>query len=50
MNGIIGDIFIETALDQIINEAAEEFEDVELYGGDMDDIIDFLNPTESEDK
>lgn len=45
----VGEMFIETALDIIIEEAAEEFEDIELDNDDMGDIIDFINQTESEE-
>ncbi len=50
MSGIILDIFMETALDQIIDEEAEKFDDAESYDDGMGDIIDFLNQTESEEK
>jgi len=46
----VREMFIETALDIIIEEAAEEFEDIELDNNDMGDIIDFINQTESEEK
>jgi len=49
MNMDVGEIFIETALDVMIEEAAEEFEDIELDNNDMGDIIDFINQTESEE-
>ncbi|MCK9198362.1 MAG: hypothetical protein M0P49_02050 [Bacilli bacterium] len=50
MNITVDDMVMEAALDQMIENAVEDFEDAEAYDRDMDDIIDFLNPTENEEE
>lgn len=43
------DIMLEgAAIDDMLDEAANAFEDAEGYDPSMEDIIDFLNPVESE--
>ncbi len=50
MNITVDDMVMEAALDRMIENAVEEFEDAEAYDRDMTDIIDFLNPTENEEE
>ncbi len=42
------DILESNSIDVVLDEAAELFEDAEGYDSSMIDIIDFLNPTQSE--
>ena len=41
-------IMEDAGLEAMLEEEAEAFEDAEGYESDMVDIIDFLNPTQSE--
>jgi len=43
----INDMIMEIALDVIIEEAAEEFQEAAEFDNGLTDIIDFLNSTEN---